>query len=74
MQSIDILLKQKDNNSSIEKVEFKKTLECHPSKKRTIRELLKGHIPLGCPLMNLKKTISFSNKEHEKEGVKMKSC
>ena len=54
-------------------MELKKTLECHPSIKRIIRELLKGHIPLGCPLMNLK-TISFSNKRTSVERIKEKSC
>ena len=42
-------------------MELKKTLECHPSIKRIIRELLKGHIPLGCPLMNPKPLFQIKN-------------
>ena len=55
-------------------MELKKTLECHPSIKRIIRELLKGHIPLGCPLMNPKPLFQIKNmcRSNMKKVVKKK--
>ena len=55
-------------------MEVKKTLECHPSIKRIIRELLKGHIPLGCPLMNPKPLFQIKNmcRSRMKKVVKKK--